>query len=390
MLGLSAGVLDVVRSIITAVVGVITIIFLTFFMLLEGPRTIDGILRIVPESARPRYERVGREIYRSISGYVTGNLLISLLAGILATVVLFAVGSEFAIALGLLVAILDLIPLAGATLAAIVVSTVVFIETDWVRCVIVIVFFIAYQQFENHVVQPLVYGQDGAALASCRALRGARRRAARRNPGSAARHSRRGLADRDRTRDPRVPAGDGRRGDLSGRLGLDPDPVDGDAVDRARKLVKASLFEPGRLLAVPKRDDDAIGPMLRDRVADDLLRRVGLHVDVGRVGRRSLGHGLADGARLGARLVLVVRQPLQPGLFHRRHDDVQLVLGRDHAPEGLLVELRARDDDDARHSPDVPVAAARETFAPLPAAGIGSPWLGAVGGGDSARSASDT
>jgi predicted PurR-regulated permease PerM len=159
VLGLSAGVLDVVRSIITAVVGVITIIFLTYFMLLEGPRTIDGILRIVPETARPRYERVGREIYRSISGYVTGNLLISVLAGTLATIVLFAVGSEFAIALGLLVAILDLIPLAGATLAAIVVSTVVFIETDWVRCLIVIVFFIAYQQFENHVVQPLVYGR---------------------------------------------------------------------------------------------------------------------------------------------------------------------------------------------------------------------------------------
>jgi predicted PurR-regulated permease PerM len=159
VLGLSAGVLDVVRSVVTAVVGVITIIFLTYFMLLEGPRTIDGLLRLVPEQARPRYERVGRDIYRSISGYVTGNLLISLVAGTLATIVLFAVGSEFAIALGLLVAVLDLIPLAGATLAAIAVSTVVFIETDWLRCLIVIVFFIAYQQFENHVLQPLVYGR---------------------------------------------------------------------------------------------------------------------------------------------------------------------------------------------------------------------------------------
>jgi predicted PurR-regulated permease PerM len=159
VLGLSEPFLDVVRSIVTAVVGTITIIFLTYFMLLEGPRTIDGVLRLVPEQARPRYERVGREIYRSISGYVSGNLLISLVAGTLATVVLFAVGSEFAIALGLLVAVLDLIPLAGATLAAIVVSTVVFIETDWLRCLIVIVFFIAYQQFENHVLQPLVYGR---------------------------------------------------------------------------------------------------------------------------------------------------------------------------------------------------------------------------------------
>jgi predicted PurR-regulated permease PerM len=159
VLGLSEPFLDVVRSVVTAVVGTITVIFLTYFMLLEGPRTIDGFLRLVPEQARPRYERVGREIYRSISGYVSGNLLISVVAGALATIVLFAVGSEFAIALGLLVAILDLIPLAGATLAAIIVSTVVFIETDWLRCLIVVVFFIAYQQFENHVLQPLVYGR---------------------------------------------------------------------------------------------------------------------------------------------------------------------------------------------------------------------------------------
>lgn len=159
ILGLGGPVLDVVRSVVTAVVGVITIIFLTYFMLLEGPRTIAGILGLLPETARPRYERVGRDIYRAISGYVTGNLLISLVAGVLSTIVLFAVGSEFAVALGLLVAVLDLIPLAGATLAAIAVSTVIFIETDWLRCVIVVVFFIAYQQFENHVLQPLVYGR---------------------------------------------------------------------------------------------------------------------------------------------------------------------------------------------------------------------------------------
>jgi predicted PurR-regulated permease PerM len=159
ILGLGGPVLEVVRSVVTAVVGVITIIFLTYFMLLEGPRTIAGILGLLPESARPRYERVGRDVYRAISGYVTGNLLISLVAGVLSTIVLFAVGSEFAVALGLLVAVLDLIPLAGATLAAIAVSTVIFIETDWLRCVIVIAFFIAYQQFENHVLQPLVYGR---------------------------------------------------------------------------------------------------------------------------------------------------------------------------------------------------------------------------------------
>jgi predicted PurR-regulated permease PerM len=90
---------------------------------------------------------------------VTGNLLISLIAGTLSTIVLFAVGSDFAVALGLLVAILDLIPLAGATLAAIIVTTVIVIETDWIRAIVVLAFFIGYQQFENHVLQPLVYGR---------------------------------------------------------------------------------------------------------------------------------------------------------------------------------------------------------------------------------------
>ena len=159
VLGLSEPVLDVVRSVVTAVVGVVTVTFLTFFMLLEGPRTIERTLALLPEPTRARFERVGRDVYRTVSGYVSGNLLISLVAGTASTAVLFAVGSDYAIALGLLVAILDLIPLAGATLAAIIVSTVVLIETDWVRCLIVVGFFVGYQQLENHVLQPLVYGR---------------------------------------------------------------------------------------------------------------------------------------------------------------------------------------------------------------------------------------
>ena len=159
VLGISEPVLDILRGIVTAVVGIIAIIFLTYFMLLEGPRTIERVLGLLPDTTRVRYERVGRDIYRTISGYVSGNLLISLIAGTVSTIVLFLVGSDYAIALGFLVAVLDLIPLAGATLAAIVVTTVILVETDWIRALIVLGFFIGYQQFENHVLQPLVYGR---------------------------------------------------------------------------------------------------------------------------------------------------------------------------------------------------------------------------------------
>ena len=72
---------------------------------------------------------------------------------------MWAVGMPFAVALGLLVGILDLIPLAGATIAAVVCVLVAIAATGTTAAIIIGVFFIAYQQLENHVIQPLVYGR---------------------------------------------------------------------------------------------------------------------------------------------------------------------------------------------------------------------------------------
>ena len=159
VLGVAAPAQAIATSVITAVVGVVTIIFLTFFMLLEGRRTVERVLGLLPESSRPRWERVGHDISRTVGGYVSGNLLISLIAGTASVIVLFALGSDYAIALGVVVGIFDLIPLAGATIAAIIVSTVAFIELGWIKGLIVVAFFIGYQQLENHVLQPVIYGR---------------------------------------------------------------------------------------------------------------------------------------------------------------------------------------------------------------------------------------
>ena len=71
---------------------------------------------------------------------------------------LLILGVPYAVALGLLVAILDLIPLAGATIAAVIVSTVGFLDST-TSGIVLIIFFILYQQLENHVLQPIVYGR---------------------------------------------------------------------------------------------------------------------------------------------------------------------------------------------------------------------------------------
>jgi predicted PurR-regulated permease PerM len=158
VLGLTGAALSVTKSVISLVVATITIAFLTFFMLLEGPVWVDRIYGLMPEGSRERWRKVGYDIYRTVGGYVTGNLAISLIAGTLTTVVLLALDVPFAIALGVIVAILDLIPLAGATIAGVIISTVAFIHSITAG-IVVVVFFVVYQQIENHFLQPVIYAR---------------------------------------------------------------------------------------------------------------------------------------------------------------------------------------------------------------------------------------
>src|SRR5919197_2194287 len=158
LFGLSGTAVAVAKGVVTAVVATLTIIFLTFFMLLEGPNWMNRFYSLLRPASRRRWQSVGHQIYRTVGGYVTGNLLISLIAGTLTAIVLAIMGVPYAIALGLIVGILDLIPLAGATIAAIIVGAVAFLHSVPAG-IVVVVFFIVYQQVENHILQPVVYGR---------------------------------------------------------------------------------------------------------------------------------------------------------------------------------------------------------------------------------------
>ena len=158
LFGLSGTAVAVAKGVVTAVVATLTITFMTFFMLLEGPRWMERFYSLLKPASRRRWQVVGRDIYRTVGGYVTGNLLISLIAGTLTAIVLAIMGVPYAIALGLIVGILDLIPLAGATIAAIIVGTVAFLHSIPAG-IVVVAFFLVYQQVENHVLQPVVYGR---------------------------------------------------------------------------------------------------------------------------------------------------------------------------------------------------------------------------------------
>ncbi|WP_200207981.1 AI-2E family transporter [Micromonospora coerulea] len=144
-----------VRGTVQGVAGVLTVVVLAYLMVVQGPRITAGTLALAGGTRAERLRRIGRESARTITGYLSGNLLISLICGLATFVVLALTGVPFAAVIALLVAIADLIPLVGATLGAIVAAGAGFLHSPTAG-VVVLVFFVVYQQVENHLLQPVI------------------------------------------------------------------------------------------------------------------------------------------------------------------------------------------------------------------------------------------
>jgi predicted PurR-regulated permease PerM len=149
-------VLDRLGSAVHAGGAILFVAFLTLFVQLGGRQWYRSLVELAPEAARPRIRRMGEGIADSVGGYVAGNLLISVVAGTVATIALLATGVPYAVPLGLLVAILDLIPMVGATIGTVAAAAVALTQ-GVPEAVIVVVVLVLYQQVENHSLQQLVY-----------------------------------------------------------------------------------------------------------------------------------------------------------------------------------------------------------------------------------------
>jgi predicted PurR-regulated permease PerM len=135
-----------------------TVLTLTFFLILGSDRYVDAGVGLFSERHQPLVRRILGQAAGAVSGYVTGNLAISLICGVTTFVVLLILGMPYAAPLALLVAVLDLVPLVGATLGgALLVIVGLFVE-PW-KAVVLLVFVLVYQQVESNLLQPLVYSQ---------------------------------------------------------------------------------------------------------------------------------------------------------------------------------------------------------------------------------------
>src|SRR5829696_7119511 len=135
-----------------------TVLTLTFFLILGSERYVNAGVGLFPEAHRPLVRRLLTQSAGAISGYITGNLAISVICGVTTFAVLLILGMPYAAPLALLVAVLDLVPLVGATLGgALLVIVGLFVE-PW-KAVVLLVYIVVYQQVEGSVLQPLVYSK---------------------------------------------------------------------------------------------------------------------------------------------------------------------------------------------------------------------------------------
>jgi predicted PurR-regulated permease PerM len=154
------GALNVGLKVLSLLGNVFIVIVLTLYFLASLPKIKRALYRLAPASRRDRVSKLGDQIVRSIGGYVSGAFIIALLAGVTSLIFLVAIGlGEYAVALALVVAVLDVIPMIGATLGAIIVCAIAF-ATDPKMGIASVIFYVAYQQVENYLIYPRVMSRS--------------------------------------------------------------------------------------------------------------------------------------------------------------------------------------------------------------------------------------
>lgn len=157
---LFGGALGVGLAVLGAVLNAFVITVMTLYFLAGLEQTKSAIYRLAPASRRDRVAKLGDRVVRGVGGYVSGAFIVAVCAGISSLMFLFIVGlGEYAVALAFVVALLDVIPMIGATIGAVLVTAIGF-ATDPKIGVACLIFYLIYQQVENYLIYPRVMAKS--------------------------------------------------------------------------------------------------------------------------------------------------------------------------------------------------------------------------------------
>ncbi|WP_231988164.1 AI-2E family transporter [Nakamurella panacisegetis] len=152
------GILVAGKAVFSALTDTLIVLVLTAYLLADMPRIRTLAYRMVPHTRRPRVILIGDEILAKVGVYVLGNLIISVIAGGLTFAWLMAFSVPYALLLSLMVALFDLIPVAGSTIAGVIVAAVT-LTVSVPLCVDTIAYFIIYRLLEDYYLIPRIIGR---------------------------------------------------------------------------------------------------------------------------------------------------------------------------------------------------------------------------------------
>jgi predicted PurR-regulated permease PerM len=157
-ISIGASLLDAGVAVFGALTNLLILVVLTVYFVSGLPRIRASLYRLVPGSRRPRAILIGDEIFVKVGGYVLGNLLVSVVCGLLFLTWLLIFGVPYAVLLAITVAVLDLIPVAGSVIGGVLVSLVA-LTVSWQTCLATVAFVILYRFVEDYLLVPKIIGR---------------------------------------------------------------------------------------------------------------------------------------------------------------------------------------------------------------------------------------
>ena len=153
---LSKPALTIGKGAVSLVLELLTIFVLVLLLLLEGPKMRRWTLGQMSPQRAAAITRVAGEVNRSVIGYMLGNFLTSLIAGLVVFVTMLILGVPFPLLWGLWVALVDFLPMIGGALAGIPAVLFAFFAKGFTAGIVTLIVFLAYTQIENHVLNPVI------------------------------------------------------------------------------------------------------------------------------------------------------------------------------------------------------------------------------------------
>src|SRR3954452_3213607 len=143
-------------GLVNSIFQLVTILILTAFMLGSGRLWVEGWLSYQPDDRAARFRRISERVATAVGAYVAGALFQALIAGVTSYILMWILGIPFRGPLAVMIGLLDLIPLVGATIGAIIVGVVTLFVNFPTATIVWVVWSIVYQQVENSVIQPRI------------------------------------------------------------------------------------------------------------------------------------------------------------------------------------------------------------------------------------------